>query len=311
MPQDDNHVTNIHSRTDTDAAFEAAKELLPVQVHELADHEGFSDAVRVLSIPKGREVRSIKGLLDEYRVAPERRKGTAVFSDLASFIVHAKRFGDADSVIFADDSRTAPSVVSVLDYHRATPDGAPRFGQHRGAYTFPLSDEWIAWTAQNGAAMKQADFARFIEDRLADVADPSSVTGSALEWAARIGVTYATPSKLLELSRGLTVRVNQSVRNEHALSNGISQINFATEHTDPNGAPLDVPGALVVAVPVFRRGAPYAMPVRLRYRIGDGKIAWSFELARVDAVFEHALGEALDLVASQTSLPVLRGKPEA
>jgi len=303
------HTTNIVTRTENDATLDAAKRLLAVETVVLRDARNGVPR-EVLSVPDGRKVHSVKALLDEYLTAPERRKGTARFTDLDSFIAHTNRFRDTDSAIFADDSKGAPALLSVLDYHRATADGAPRFGEHRGAYAFPLSDEWTAWTAQNGKPMSQVDFARFLEDRLVDVADPSTASGSAADWAKCVGAAFASPSKLLELSRGLAVRVNAAVRGQHDIGSGATQVMFATEHTDINGAPIDVPGAFLLAIPVFKRGDLYPVPVRLRYRVKES-VTWHYELARVDAVFEHAFGEACALVAEKTSLPVLRGNPEA
>lgn len=272
----------------------------------------------VLVVPDGRSVFDVKPFLDEYLTAPERRKGTAIFTDLESFIAHTNRFKDDDSVIFANDSKTQPSLTSVLDYHRRTSDGAPRFGQHRGHYAFPLSDEWKAWTSQNAREMTQKEFARFMEDRLVDVADVTTLEP---------GSDFATPSQLLELARGLAAKVTSHVRGSHDLGNGATEVMFTSEVTDPNGKGLPVPGAFVVAIPVFRRGDLYPVPVRLRYRVTDS-VTWWYELARTDAVFEHAFGEALALVrygrpaapdalsvpgksgVDATSLPVLRGTPE-
>ena len=265
---------------------------------------------QVLVVKEGHTFHSVKPLLDVYRTAPERRKGTAKFTDLESFIAHCNRFKDADSVVFASDAKGAPSLTSVLDYHRAEATGAPRFGEHRGHYAFPLSDEWQAWVGSNGRQMTQADFARFMEDRLGDVALPESAKGPALEWAAKLGTSFASPSRLLELSRGLSATVKFSVREHHDLASGEGQVSFAAEHADVNGAPLKVPSSFLLGVPVFRNGSVYALPARLRYRVKDGTITWSYELARVDATFDHAFAEALDLVQHAVSLPLYRGTPE-
>ena len=136
-----------------------------------------------------------------------------------------------------------------------------------------------------------------------------TVGGSAAHWAGRLGVTFATPSQLLELSRGLAAKVSSHVRGSHDTASGTKEVMFASEVTDPNGAPLPVPGAFLLAIPVFKRGDLYPVPVRLRFRIKES-VTWSYELARVDAVFEHAFAEACDHVAKLTTLPVLRGDAE-
>ena len=46
---------------------------------------GSSEAAGVLVMPQGMKVETIKRFLDEYRLAPERNKGSVAFSRLASF----------------------------------------------------------------------------------------------------------------------------------------------------------------------------------------------------------------------------------
>jgi hypothetical protein len=65
--------------------------------------------IQVLVAAKGTEITSVKELADEYRTAPERRKGTCEVTELDSFIAHVKRFSDEDSALFADRNPTAPS----------------------------------------------------------------------------------------------------------------------------------------------------------------------------------------------------------
>ena len=249
-------------------------------------------------------------LIDEYRLTPERRVGTATFTDLASFCAHAVRFASANSAIFAADDKEKPSLTCVLDYHDKGHGGTPRHGAHRGTYAFPLSDEWTAWTAKNGQTLTQSDLAVFLEDRLGDVSDPATAAGSALDWSARLGASFASPSKLLELSKGLSIRVNATVREQRSIASGEGVVYYATENQNEDGTPLSVPSAFLLGIPVFRRGDLYPVPVRLRYRIRGGSIAWSYEMARVDAVFDHAFAEALAHVEKATTLPVYRGTPE-
>ena len=252
-----------------------------------------------------------KDTFSDYRTAPERREGLATFSELDSFVAHTKRFADADSVVFADRVSKQPSLLSVLDYHRAGADASPRFGKHRGRYAFPLADEWTAWQSVNGKAMEQDVFARFIEDRLSDVADPGKAGDGAAHFASLLSCGFASAGKLLELSRGLAVHVGRRVANHANLATGEATISFNEEHTDEVGKPMKVPGAFLLAVPVFRNGPLYQVPARLRYRVSGGALSWTYDLWRTDVVFDHAIGEAVEKVRDETKLPVLYGAPEA
>lgn len=277
-----------------------------IELGEVGDRK-----VRAILRTRAFKVESIKPLLDEFATAPERKSGTATLKDLKSFIAHVKRFADADSALFADPTRGSPSIQAVLDYHRQ--DGAPRFGAHRSRYEFPLSDEWKKWSAasREGASASQLAFAEFIEDRIGDIVAP---TGSTAEkaLAEALGLTFATPSRLLELSRGLSVRVEQTIGAAHKLDSGESRMVFSTEHKDEAGTELKIPGAFLIAIPVFESGVRYTIPVKLRYRVdkGRGSVSWSLILHHREQVFDDALREACELAAKETGLPLFVGSPE-
>jgi uncharacterized protein YfdQ (DUF2303 family) len=255
-------------------------------------------------------LRSVKALVDEYRTAPERRKGTAELTELESFIAFVKRFQDEHSVLFADRKTDAPSLTAVLNYNEMTAEGAPRFGDHRARYAFPLSDEWKAWTGSNAKPMSQADFAAFLEDRVVDVTDASSALDTARKVMEALLCSFASPSKLLELARGLTVRVNSIVANQQNLANGVSRMQYETTHADERGAPLEIPGAFLVTIPVFRGNEAYQLAARLRYRVKEGKVTFWYELYRATETFDHAFTEACKRASAETELPLYMGNPE-
>lgn len=264
----------------------------------------------VLIVPDGYQAFDAKPFFDEYLTAPERRTGTAKMNDLPSFIAHTNRFKDEHSALFAD--RNVPSLTCVLDYHEQSAKGSARFGTHRSRYEFPLSDEWSAWVGSNGKKMGQADFAAFIEDRITDVAAPDEAkTSQALKALLELlGTSFASPSKLLELSRGLSVREGTSVKNAINLSTGETQVTYATAQSGEDGGPLKVPGAFLIAIPVFQGGALYRLAARLRYRLHGGQILWFYELVDARRVLDHAFTEACDTAKKETALPLFMGKPE-
>lgn len=253
---------------------------------------------------------SLKAFVDEYREKPVRRTGVARMLDPASLIGHINRFKDEDSAVFADTNRTRPSLTAVLDYHKQGASGAPRFGVHRSQYAFPLSVEWEAWTKANGADMDQVNFAEFIEDHLLDVIDPKIASDKAKEFADKCMVEFAGPSKLLELSRGLSINVGVKLANQVNLQSGEKQIQFEETHTNRDGKMLKVPGAFLIGIPVFRADARYEVCVRLRYRTGAAGLTWCMDLWRHEEVFDHAILQACELVKKETGLPLFVGTPE-
>lgn len=265
----------------------------------------------VLVLPQGLQAHSVKEYLDEYRTAPERREGTATFTELLSLVEHTNRFKDADSTLWANSGEASASLTAVLDYHRKGPDGLPRFGLHRGLYEFPFSEEWKAWTAKNGAWMEQAAFAQFLEDRIQDVADPDSAFASTRKFAEQLGgISFASPSRLLELSRGLTVHVDERVTNKVDLGSGETTMHFETQHTE-GGGPLKVPRAFLVQLPVFHAGQSYQLAVRLRYRAANGRVSWSYDIHGAKRAKDDAFREACEEASDKTELPLFFGAPES
>lgn len=282
----------------------------------------------VLLAPKqggGFELQSLKSHLDQYRSNPERREGQARLTTIESFIAHVNRFKDDDSALFADRNPEQPALLGVLDYHHAvnTADGVvvedalPRFGKHRAYFSFPMSDEWKAWNQNDGKKMEQVDFAEFIEDRIGDVitvpdlSNPQTDADKQLkQFADLLGGSFATPSKMVELSRGIAIHADEKVKQATNVSTGEIQVQYESEHRDQQGAPIKVPNLFLIAIPVFEAGGLYRVAVRLRYRLAGGRIAWFYELYRIDKVFKHAFDEACTKAAAETGLPIFSGFPE-
>jgi hypothetical protein len=215
------------------------------------------------------------------------------------------------------------------------PDALPRFGEHRAFYSFPLSREFMAWMGGNGRGMNQGEFAAFLEEHALDVEPPPVndkwFTGEApapkddapeadrkrYEFMSllhtmtkRLNGTWAGPEKMMDMSRGLRVNENNKVASTANLSNGTGSIVFESEHTNAAGEKVDVPNLFLIAIPIFKNGPRYMIPVRLRYRAKDGRITWFYDTYRHDKVFDLALDEALSKVRTETGLPVLVGIPE-
>lgn len=254
----------------------------------------------------------------DYRDAPLRVRGTALHTRLDSFIAHVNRFKNSDTAIFAVDSGDSPSVTAVYDYHGDTEGCAEAdaaFAEHRATYAFPLSEEWKAWHKVDGEKMDMGAFAQFLEDHIVDVemiADIKSVNETVRQFIQTLGgwSTVASPSKLIELSRGLQIYENSNVKDVRKLQSGEAQIAFSSEHVDADGKPLNIPSLFIINIPVFARSTVLdRVVVRLRYRKSSGVQFW-FELWRTDRVFDFAFDEALITVREQTELPLFVGIDE-
>jgi hypothetical protein len=305
------------AQTNAQAIIEAVERLVqPSEIQLEADEQG---RPRVVALPQGLKLHSLKPFEDERRTCPERKEGTANHSTLVSFVRHALRFSDEHSALFAQDDPRSPRLLAVFDYHESNErdegaglvlHGEARFGKHRSIYHFPLSPEWLAWT-RLPEQLTQRAFAEFLEDHIIDVLDPGSVGEATRVAAEQLQINLATPGQLLTLSKGLSVRVDRKVVNHVVLSSGESQLVYEEKHQQSDGgAPLKVPDGFVISLPVFRGGAPYVLIARLRYSVQGGAITWGVRLHRVDRVFQHAFDEAAEAARAGTELPLFYGTPE-
>lgn len=260
-------------------------------------------------------------LWDDYRPHPLFREGTAVLTQLPSFIALVNRFKFGHSAIFAVDDLQAPSLTAIFDYHadNGDLDGLPvQSMRHKATYAFPLSKEWQAWFSKDGKAMTMGDFAAFLETHIVDVSDEPVTAWSPQAQAfakanrATTANSIATPTRLVDLS--LKFRIYETAESCEAvnLTSGETQFAFVSEHRQADGAPVDFPKLFSIVIPIFARSAVfYRIIARLRYRLERGKPVFWFELWRPDLTFEQAFNEALEQVATETELPIYTGTAEA
>lgn len=275
-----------------------------VVITELGD--GLPPAVPVAFDRKQQAWRSIRPLIEEYRLAPARRKGVATADTLASFIDLTNRHKDADSALFGKTGWPEPKLTAVLNYDR---DGmAARHGDHRIVYAFPLTEEFKAWVGGNATAMDQEAFAAFLEEHAAELAAP--MDGERSEYERLFKEAMATPSDVLALSRHLEVFVNAKAKQGVRLQTGERVVEFAEEHVNAKGERIVIPGIFMISVPAFVDGEAVRIPARLRYRISGGSIKWFYQLYRWEFFLREQVGRDLRAAAEATGLPSFEGAPE-
>lgn len=252
-------------------------------------------------------VQSLAELFGFYREHPQRKTGQAQAQTFDAFCALTERHKTADSVIFADMNWQKPSLTAIIDYHQNQPGGTADNGKHRVHYAFPLSEEWKKWLEMNGQPMKQQDFAWFLEDRILEVSSPAAEDQT---YEQQFGTKIALASQLVELSRGLNVRVDSVVKNAHTLQTGETSIQFEETHTDTAGQPLKVPGLFMLYIAPFFMGDKVRIPVRLRYRVLGGKVTWFYDIYRPDLFITEFVRATLFDARDRTGLPTYEGTPE-
>lgn len=269
---------------------------LPPKVPVLFDHRA-----------NGSGLKALKDEIERYRLEPDRRRGIAHASTLKSFIDLINYHKDDSSALFADATWPDPELTAIVDYH--TGDHTPRHLGHRISYQFPVTDEFKAWIDRDGKPFNQAEFAAFIEEHAAELASPMDAERS--EYEALFRTSFATPTDMVTLSRGLQVHIEAQVKNAVTLQSGEGEIVFVEEHRTAGGEKITVPGLFMVSVPAFLDGEPIRLPARLRYRASGGKVTWFYQLYRWKFWLRDRVQKDLGEVERETSIRAFEGSPEA
>lgn len=255
---------------------------------------------------RGGQAESVRQLIESYRTGPERRKGTAAVTTLASFVDLVNRHKDDGSAIFAKTDWPRPALTAVIDYHDA--ERNPRHGEHRVHYAFPVTPEFQAWIDQVGKPMGQADFAAFLEDHAAELASPDD--GERSEFERLFKAKFASPNELIDLARTLEICVGQSFKQAVRLQSGEAEMVFREEHTNGAGEKVTVPGIFMIALAAFVDGERVRIPARLRYRAAGGAVTWFYDLYRWQDALRLRVAEDLLTAGRETGLPTYEGAPE-
>lgn len=269
---------------------------------------GLPKAVPVL-IQAGRDggrVADLRTLIETYRTGPARRVGTARVTTLDAFIALVNRHKDPGSVIFAKTEWPNPALTAVIDYHSEI--NAPRHGEHRIAYAFPVTPEFQAWIAADGTKMGQGEFAQFLEEHAAELAAPYDA--EVVTYERLFKAKFATPNELIDLARSLEIHVNAQVKNAVRLQSGEGEVVFREEHVNGAGERVTVPGVFMISLRSFVDGEAVRIPARLRYRVTGGAITWSFVLYRWEDELRSRVQHDLMRAAEETGLPSFEGAPE-
>ncbi|MDB5522794.1 MAG: hypothetical protein JWM58_557 [Rhizobium sp.] len=258
---------------------------------------------------KAQAFKSLKDKIEEYRIGPARRQGVAKADTLKAFIDLVNRHKDSHSVLFGKTSWPQPKLTAVIDYHIGAADAADRVGAHRVDYAFPLTDEFKAWVNGDKKQFDQVEFAAYLEEHAAELAEADTLEKQMYEGLFR--EAFASPTELISLSRQLEVHVTSSAKQGVRLSSGERTIEFSEQHQGVNGEPVVIPGIFMVSVPAFVDGALVRIPARLRYRVSGQSVKWFYQLYRWESFLRDAVEAALAKAGDETALPTFDGAPEA
>jgi uncharacterized protein YfdQ (DUF2303 family) len=231
-------------------------------------------------LPEGFRLHDLSHMLDR----PERITADVETYDVRSFCAYVNRFKQEDqTMIFGN--HTKGSFRAEIDYHRP---GVPSRSTHRANLVLEFSPEWLAWKAKDGAILNPQDLAKFIEEQLPVIHEPS---GALLLTAIR------------------HFRAERSVSYKRVLSdmdNRTLELNY-TDGTRATGE-VQVPAEFKLLIPVFKHGTPAEMLVKVEWKLHDeDKLTFTLRRQRPDDVRDAAFKTACDEIEAATGVPLLLG----
>jgi uncharacterized protein YfdQ (DUF2303 family) len=260
-------------RTEYDAAF--AQGMAAAAIHS----DGTTTPFALL--PAGFSTESLENFLD----APRRIRQAVTLADAESFNAYLNEFKTENTRIFAD--RRASTLTAVIDYHGG--EDSPSWCSHRAVLILEKSPEWNAWLGKNGQQLSQTAFAEFLEDNVGDIAEPDNAT-------------------ILEAARSLEAKKTVHFKSGVNLDNGAVQFTYAE---DVNGttskAAIKVPTRFVLGLSPYAGGQPIKVAARLRYRITNDVLTFTYLIERPHKILEFAFDAVLESVERAVQIMPLLG----
>ncbi|MBN3848181.1 DUF2303 family protein [Paraburkholderia sp. Ac-20342] len=256
-------------------------------------------AVRRVAYPEGWQIKEFDD--SKFLAAPLRKTANVRLHNTTDFIGYVKRHGSlTDSTVWckADYPTGHVDFTAILNDNGEDPTKSA-WRDHRAFFKPEFSEEWKRWIGQHKQPMNQVDFASFLEENMKDIAGP--IADEALP----------TGSQMLEMA--LQFEANQDSRFKSAvrLQNGGINLSFVQDDDDGTLAQMKLFERFSIGIPVFRNGDAYRVDARLRYRVRDQKLTFTFELVRFDKVLEAAANGVIETIRAQTGNPFFFGDPFA
>ena len=246
------------------------------------------ESVMKMAVPSGMTLVDMQEELDRRAPAPHRAKGNIQVFNLDSFVAMVSRHKSDATVVYVNKSKQ-PCITAILNDNKV--GQVPGWRDNQVTYYPQLSTEWKAWITHNCNTLPQLVFAEFLQDHILDIVGTDCISDTLRKTVADLGIQPGMPAEIMAMSKGLFVRVEQNVKEARNLDSGETVIEYTDTHntSDSSGKPMSVKNGFIIAIPVFEFGPRYPIIVRLRYRIKERRIAWSYHMTLAKEVWNDAM----------------------
>lgn len=238
------------------------------------------DGLSVLhyAVPKGHEVKELRVDLEQHLAAPRALKAQAEFHDTDSFLAYIARHANSNSIVWCgfNPQTFVLSFRAVIDEHGKD---TPAWRRHVAGYTPRMSTEWMDWKGKDRSGHSQVEFAEWLQDHESDIA---SVEG------------YPTCPDMLQMATNFQYQEDRRLKSAVRLQSGGVRLDYVADADAGTVESMKLFEKFAIGIPIFH-GAPTAdlLAARLKYRLDNGKVRFTYELQRADQAHEKA---ALDLI---------------
>jgi len=195
---------------------------------------------------------------------PDRFRGTTYVHSIEAFVDLAGHYyGDdielAGAVTYADHkARTLTTILNDQYYEHDT-----QWADQRIVHKIERTPEWQRWIEIDRTMLSQEEAAEFIEDRLIDIKDPAG-------------------NVLLDIAQTMSAKGTVELRNARRLQNGAVQVVYAEDiETTSGDQHMEIPGRIVLSLPISHGAADTEISVRFRYRWHRPNLTMAFLLDNV------------------------------
>jgi len=240
-------------------------------VHSVGDLSKGSFA----QVPEGYRIEALESLQD----APNRVRERRCFRDTASLAKYLNRFQTPTSILFS--APTSQKITAVIDYHGSQDD--PKHGDHSATFDAQWGSHYALWRKASGQTMSQVKAGLFLEERAIDVIEPdaASIMDMVMNFDALKKVTFKQSTRLHDGQRQFTYNEENEVRGN-----------------------VTLPERIKLRIPVFDGQEPDVFLVRVRYRIEDGSLMFSFEIHDQDDLERTAFERCEDSLIAEMTTPL-------
>lgn len=241
------------------------KSLEALQVRTVADESA-------VVLPEG---YCLKQLLS-VRMTPPRKMGHFRLHRLEDLIAFVKREDEEScvrSLVYVNEGEVLAVCNHYDEYNEAAAGG---WMDRRVSFDLVKSMEWNTWMRFSGRSISQAEFVDFIEDNYKDIV---AVEGSP------------SASDMLTLASKFDMNRKVEFKQAYRSVDGETKLTY-NETLEAKSGDILLPNDFMIQIPVIKGAEEetlFNIKARLKVRLKDGELSFSFTLVRPDLCLESSL----------------------